>query len=67
MTWQPEPPPPTELTHGQYSGWNCVWCNASLKEGGASAGVSRGDVGACNLDTQVYDCGPRCPERPSRP
>ncbi|UOB09050.1 hypothetical protein MQE23_08295 [Streptomyces sp. HP-A2021] len=63
---RPAPPPPTELTYGQYSGWNCCWCNASLQAGGVSAGVSQGGIGAHGLDVEVYECGPRCPERPRR-
>lgn len=52
------PPPPTALTHGQYQGWNCCWCRASLKNGGVSAGISRGSIGAHALDIEVYACQP---------
>ena len=52
------PPPVTQLTHGQYSGWNCVWCNASLRGGGTSVGISRGASGAHCLDVEVYACQP---------
>jgi hypothetical protein len=63
MTCRPTPPPVAELTHGQYSGWNCCWCNTSLKAGGVSAGISRGEAGSYVLDMEVYACGPRCPKR----
>lgn len=49
---------PTSLGRGQYAGWNCVWCNASLRDGGISVGVSRGGVGAYDLDVEVYACQP---------
>ncbi|MFF6780587.1 hypothetical protein [Streptomyces sp. NPDC012510] len=52
-------PPATELTHGQYTGWNCVWCDTRLTTGAVSAGKARGSSGAHNLDTEVYAC-PDC-------
>jgi hypothetical protein len=58
MTGMPEPPPPTELTYGQYQGWNCCWCGTSLKDGGVEAGVSRGEAGTYVLDIEVYACEP---------
>jgi hypothetical protein len=58
------PPPVTELTYGQYQGWNCCWCRARLTNGGVSAGVSRGEAGTYVLDIEVYACGPKCPRRP---
>ncbi|WDV51382.1 hypothetical protein PV963_13850 [Streptomyces coeruleorubidus] len=57
-------PHPTDLTHLQYAGWNCVRCNASLRNGGVSVGFSRGGVGAYDLDVEVYACGSKCPKRP---
>ncbi|MEU0188324.1 hypothetical protein ABZ250_00355 [Streptomyces afghaniensis] len=64
---RPALPHPTDLMRGQYAGWNCVWCNESLASGGVSVGFSRGSVGACNLDVEVYACGLKCPKRPRRP
>ncbi|NUO42441.1 MAG: hypothetical protein HOV82_10415 [Streptomyces sp.] len=56
----PEPPPVLELNYGQYQGWNCCWCGASLKGGGQPAGISRGNSGAHHLDINVYACSPCC-------
>jgi hypothetical protein len=59
MTLSAPPPPATDLTLRQYQGWDCCWCGASLlKKGGVSAGISRGSVGAHNLDIEVYACQP---------
>ncbi|MFC8201265.1 hypothetical protein ACFUTV_38595 [Streptomyces sp. NPDC057298] len=67
MTWRPKPPPATQLTYAQYSGWDCCWCGKRMWRGAVSAGISRGSQGACVLDIEVYACGPRCPQRPRRP
>jgi hypothetical protein len=64
MTGQPKPPPATELTRAQYSGWACCWCGTSLKHGGVSAGRSRGRLGAHVLDVEVYACRWCCPKKP---
>ncbi|MFM9652743.1 hypothetical protein [Streptomyces galilaeus] len=53
-----ELPDATELPRRRYSGWACVWCGASLREGGRSAGVARGHMGAHRLDVEVYECMP---------
>ncbi|OUC95100.1 hypothetical protein CA983_33995 [Streptomyces swartbergensis] len=61
---RPTPPPVTELTYGQYQGWHCCWCSASLRGGGVPAGIAPGQAGAYDLSINVYACGPRCPKRP---
>lgn len=67
MTWQPKPPPATELTRAQYDGWACCWCGQSLlQKGGRPAGRAQGRAGAHDLSVDVYECGPRCPKRPRR-
>ncbi|WP_406199313.1 hypothetical protein OG331_23160 [Streptomyces sp. NBC_01017] len=66
MTWQPKPPPATGLTRAQYSGWACCWCHTSLADGARSAGRAEGSAGAHDLSVEVYECGPKCPERPRR-
>lgn len=67
MTWQPKPPPATDLTRAQYSGWACCWCGTSLQYGGVSVGIARGRLGVHVLDIEVYACGRKCPKRPRRP
>ena len=67
MTWQPTPPPVDELTRAQFDGWRCCWCHADLMGGARSAGRAQGSSGAYDLSIEVYECGPRCPERPRRP
>jgi hypothetical protein len=68
MTWTPKPPPATGLNRAQYSGWACCWCGTSLLDKGArSAGRAEGSAGAHDLSVEVYECGPRCPDRPRRP
>jgi hypothetical protein len=63
---RPKPPPVTELTKAQHDGWACCWCGMSLlKQGGRSAGRAEGSAGAHDLSVEVYECGPRCPERPA--
>lgn len=62
MTTLPAPPPTSELTYGQYQGFNCCWCNTRLTTGAIEAGVSRGGVGAHVHDNTVYAC-PDCAER----
>ena len=42
---KPAPPPTTELTYAQYSGWACCWCSTRLWSGAVSAGISRGRSG----------------------
>ena len=59
MTTLPSPPPTSELTYGQYQGFNCCWCNTVLTTGAVDAGVSRGGVGAHVHDNRVYAC-PTC-------
>ncbi|WP_328426066.1 hypothetical protein [Streptomyces sp. NBC_00443] len=68
MTWIPKPPAAAELNRAQYSGWACCWCATSLLgvSGVISAGIAEGRMGAHVLDTEVYACGPRCPQRPRR-
>ncbi|MDX2759156.1 hypothetical protein PV729_45060 [Streptomyces europaeiscabiei] len=62
MTTLPSPPPTSELTYGQYQGWNCCWCGVRLTTGAVEAGVSRGGVGAHVHDNRVYAC-PDCAAR----
>ncbi len=54
-------PPVDELTHAQYQGRSCVWCGIPITVGGYSVGISRGRVGECILDVEVY-AGPCCPK-----
>ena len=68
MTARPAPPSARDLSRAQYDGWACCWCATSLLHIRArSAGIARGTVGAIVLDTEVYECGPHCPERPRPP
>jgi hypothetical protein len=67
VTWQPKPPPATELTRAQYDGYACCWCGTSLWQGAISVGRARGSIGAHVLDVEVYACSKRCPKRPRRP
>jgi hypothetical protein len=67
MTRRPKPPPATGLTYAQYSGWHCCWCHTPLTNGARSAGRAEGSSGAHDLSVEVYECGPKCPERPRRP
>ncbi|MGW2379323.1 hypothetical protein [Streptomyces sp. NPDC001658] len=64
MTGRPEPPPVDQLSRAQFDGWACCWCGTRLWSGARSAGIARGSSGAHVLDIEVYECGPRCPERP---
>jgi hypothetical protein len=71
MTALPTPPPTSELTYGQYQGFNCCWCNTVLTTGAVEAGVSRGGVGAHVHDNLVYACrdcvaARRQPTRPAK-
>lgn len=71
MTDLPTPPPTSELTYGQYQGFNCCWCNTKLTTGAVEAGVSRGGVGAHVHDNRVYACrdcatARRQPTRPAK-
>ncbi|OXS35364.1 hypothetical protein CHR28_10170 [Streptomyces sp. XY006] len=52
----PTPPPVSDLTYGQYQGWNCCWCNARLTGGAVPAGIAQGASGAHDLSMQVYAC-----------
>lgn len=57
MTAALKPPPATELSRAQYSGWACCWCSASLlQNGGVPAGRAQGKVGAHDLSVDVYAC-----------
>lgn len=59
MSRGPAIPDATELTHGQYRGWNCVWCNIRLLRGAARAGRATGYLGVHDMSTDVYAC-PDC-------
>lgn len=52
-------PAATDITYGQYCGWNCVRCGERLTTGAVSAGIARGASGAHVLDVEVYVC-PSC-------
>ncbi|WP_247192271.1 hypothetical protein [Streptomyces scabiei] len=52
----PEIPDVTELTYGQYRGWDCVWCEARLIRGAVRAGRATGFLGAHDMSTDVYAC-----------
>lgn len=65
MTWKPKPPRVDDLTRAQYSGWNCCWCNVRLWHGARSAGRATGYSGVHDLSVEVYECGARCPKRPT--
>ena len=54
-----QPPPVSDLSYAQYSGWACCWCSARLWHGAVSAGIARGRSGAHVLDIEVYAC-PDC-------
>lgn len=51
-------PDARELPRPRYSGWACVWCGASLMQGGRSAGIARGSRGDYRYDVEVYECLP---------
>jgi hypothetical protein len=53
---QPEIPDATDLPHGVYRGWNCVWCEARLLRGAVLAGRAKGFIGAHDMSTDVYAC-----------
>ncbi|MDX2837958.1 hypothetical protein PV377_02890 [Streptomyces ipomoeae] len=52
-------PAATDLTHGQYRGWNCVWCDVRLTTGAVSQGRAEGWSGAHDLSAEVWAC-PKC-------
>ena len=54
-----QPPPVSDLSYAQYSGWACCWCGTQLRHGAVSAGIARGRSGAHILDIEVYAC-PDC-------
>ncbi len=58
----PEIPDATDLTPGQYRGWNCVWCSTRLTRGAVRAGRATGFRGAHDMSTDVFAC-PDCAER----
>jgi hypothetical protein len=49
-------PPATSLTRPQYDGWACIWCGASIKDGGIPAGRAQGRIGAHDMSVNVYAC-----------
>ena len=53
-------PDATELTNGQYRGWNCVWCNQRLTRGAVPAGRATGYRGVHDMSTDVYACPDNC-------
>jgi hypothetical protein len=60
-------PPANLLTYAQYSGWACVWCGASLQNGGVLAGRAQGSVGAHDMSVDVYACRDCSPSHPHAP
>lgn len=52
----PEIPAATDLPHGVYRGWNCVWCETRLLRGAVLAGRAKGFAGAHDMSTDVYAC-----------
>ncbi|MEE4492030.1 hypothetical protein [Streptomyces sp. BE230] len=52
-------PAPGELTWEQSAGRACVWCRRPLTSGAVRAGIVRDQLGAHNLDTEVW-AGPCC-------
>jgi hypothetical protein len=56
MKQPPEIPAATDLPHGVYRGWNCVWCEARLLRGAVLAGRAKGKIGAHDMSTDVYAC-----------
>lgn len=56
MSHLPAIPDATDLAHGQYRGWNCVWCEARLIRGAVLAGRATGYLGAHDMSTDVYAC-----------
>lgn len=55
MTGRPLPSA-LDLNRRQFDGWACVWCDATLTKGAVSAGRATGQLGAHNLDIEVYAC-----------
>lgn len=60
---QPEIPDATDLPHGVYRGWNCVWCETRLLRGAILAGRAKGFIGAHDMSTDVYACADCAPEQ----
>ncbi|MET7308589.1 hypothetical protein ACWD7C_28875 [Streptomyces sp. NPDC005134] len=52
-------PEPGELTWDQSAGRACIWCKRPLTSGAVSAGIICDQLGAHNLDTEVW-AGPCC-------
>lgn len=52
-------PAPSELTWDQSMGRACVYCRQLLTRGAVRAGIIRDQLGAHNLDTEVW-AGPCC-------
>lgn len=56
MNRPPEIPDATDLPHGVYRGWNCVWCETRLIRGAVRAGRAVGHLGVRDMSTDVYAC-----------
>ncbi|MFH8476990.1 hypothetical protein [Streptomyces sp. NPDC018000] len=56
-------PDPRTLTWDQANGRACVWCGKPLTTGTVRVGIVRDQLGAHNLDTEVWT-GPCCADRP---
>ncbi|MFI7365978.1 hypothetical protein ACIBO4_27930 [Streptomyces sp. NPDC050149] len=52
-------PTPSELTWDQSMGRACIYCRRPLTRDAVSAGIIRDQLGAHNLDTEVW-AGPCC-------
>lgn len=52
----PAIPAATDLPHGVYRGWNCVWCETRLLRGAVRAGRATGFIGVHDMSTDVYAC-----------
>jgi hypothetical protein len=59
MTVTRDLPDATELSNGQYRGWNCVWCDTRLLRDAVPAGRATGHLGVHDMSTDVYAC-PDC-------
>lgn len=58
MTPARELPRLETLTWDQSAGRACVWCRTLLTTGAVCAGTIRDQLGAHNLDTEVWACPP---------
>jgi hypothetical protein len=68
MSPRPKIPPADELTYAQHQGWACVYCGASLMQGGVSVGRAFAQLqGVHTLDIEVYACKVPCIRFTGRP